>query len=489
MGGQIGIAVILVLAITAHAKDVFRYVDEESGQSHYMTGEPGKSVEGGWTFTNADGSYELTYRADEAGFQPKAEHIPVPVEDTNEVVEARANFYSLFKEHEAKVKEALEASETEQGEMVLDVKRKRETSEDDEEMEAKTEAKKSEKLVYAHGDLFGQPLKYSFHPFLGFVPNYAEKAEEMSEEAPDMKDMEYKFVPYFGFVPADGKSDDEGSDDDVRYKFDPLYGFVQVKKEGEDEPMEPVEEQEYKYVPYVGFVPLTDEDKESEDLVSYKFNPFYGFVEAKKEDEMESKDEPKYKFVPYYGFVPVNEKEMSEKSEEEEKDENMHLQYVFHPYHGYLPTMVKKPEMKMDEQLYTYNPMHGFVPVPEEEPEVEVEEPKERKKRDAQMFVYPSYPVYPQYVVPNVRYVVANVAKTAAAADETSEEETPQTLPAVVDTQVPLPGLVPVQIIRTPVIQQTQLQPLVVVQNPLPASQYPVIPNEPDSEKPGAFEF
>ena len=74
-------------------------------------GEPGKSVEGGWTFTNADGSYELTYKADEAGFQPKAEHIPVPVEDTNEVVEARANFYSLFKEHEAKVKEALEAAE------------------------------------------------------------------------------------------------------------------------------------------------------------------------------------------------------------------------------------------------------------------------------------------------------------------------------------------------------------------------------------------
>ena len=215
---------------------------------------------------------------------------------------------------------------------------------------------------------------------------------------------------------------------------------------------------------------------------------------------MESKDEPKYKFVPYYGFVPVNEKEMPEDTEAEEDDEKMHLQYVFHPYHGYLPTMVKKPEMKMDEQLYTYSPMLGFVPVPEEKPEAEpeaesVEEPQERKKRDAQMFVYPTYPVYPQYVVPRVQYVVPvvpgakNVQAVKPAAEEASEEETPQTLPAVVDTQVPLPGLVPVQIIRTPVIQQAQIQPLVVVQNPLPASQYPVIPNEPDSEKPGAFEF
>ena len=217
-------------------------------------------------------------------------------------------------------------------------------------------------------------------------------------------------------------------------------------------------------------------------------------------DEMESKDEPKYKFVPYYGFVPVNEKEMPEETEAEEKEEEMHLQYVFHPYHGYLPTMVKKPEMKMDEQLYTYNPMVGFVPVPEEESEAEaepeaeaVEEPQERKKRDAQMFVYPSYPVYPQYVVPSVQYVVPGAKNVLQAvkpdAEAPSEEESPQTLPAVVDTQVPLPGLVPVQIIRTPVIQPAQIQPLVVVQNPLPASQYPVIPKEPDSEKPGAFEF
>ena len=82
--------------------DLFRYEDEETGQSHYMTGEPGKAVEGGWAFTNPEGNYELVYKADEGGFQPQAAHIPVPVEDTNEVTEAKTSFYSLYEEHKAK---------------------------------------------------------------------------------------------------------------------------------------------------------------------------------------------------------------------------------------------------------------------------------------------------------------------------------------------------------------------------------------------------
>merc|ERR1719367_1059757 len=88
------------------ANDVFRYEDEETGSSHYMTGEPGKAVEGGWAFTNPDGTFKLVYKADEMGFQPEAEHIPVSVEDTNEVTEAKATFYSLRDEHIAKVEAA-----------------------------------------------------------------------------------------------------------------------------------------------------------------------------------------------------------------------------------------------------------------------------------------------------------------------------------------------------------------------------------------------
>ena len=60
-----------------------------------FTGEPGKAVEGGWKFTNGDGTFELVYKADEAGFQPEADHIPVHGEDTDEVKEAQTQFYSL----------------------------------------------------------------------------------------------------------------------------------------------------------------------------------------------------------------------------------------------------------------------------------------------------------------------------------------------------------------------------------------------------------
>merc|ERR1712241_1163726 len=102
---RFGIA-LLVLVSVVTAKDVFRYDDEKTGQSHYMTGDPGASVEGGWAFTNPDGTFELVYKADEGGFQPAADHIPVSVEDTNDVTEAKSTFYTLFKEHEAKVAEA-----------------------------------------------------------------------------------------------------------------------------------------------------------------------------------------------------------------------------------------------------------------------------------------------------------------------------------------------------------------------------------------------
>merc|ERR1712223_1010251 len=100
-----GIA-LLVLISVATAKDVFRYDDEETGQSHYMTGDPGTSVEGGWAFTNPDGTFELVYKADEGGFQPAADHIPISVEDTNDVAEAKTIFYTLFEEQKAKVEAA-----------------------------------------------------------------------------------------------------------------------------------------------------------------------------------------------------------------------------------------------------------------------------------------------------------------------------------------------------------------------------------------------
>merc|ERR1739847_181202 len=96
---QIGIVLLVLTGVTT-AKDVFRYEDEETGQSHYMTGDPGQSVEGGWKFTNGDGTFELTYKADEEGFQPTADHLPV----------------SLDEEAKARVAEAVAAAESESAE-------------------------------------------------------------------------------------------------------------------------------------------------------------------------------------------------------------------------------------------------------------------------------------------------------------------------------------------------------------------------------------
>merc|ERR1712223_265931 len=219
------------------ANDVFRYEDEETGATHYMTGEPGKAVEGGWAFTNPDGTFKLVYKADEMGFQPEAEHIPVPVEDTNEVTEAKATFYSLFDEHKAKVDAAI----AEDAAAVVDARRKRE--------------------AHGHG--------FKFHPYHGFVPV---GAKDDTEEV-----KEFKFLPYHGFVPADETVEGEEillknlhpyhkKMTDKRFKLDPYRGFVPILEE----------EPELKFHPYYGFVPA----EEDEEVKEFKFLPYHGYIPA-----------------------------------------------------------------------------------------------------------------------------------------------------------------------------------------------------------------
>merc|ERR1711963_930753 len=431
-------------------KDVFRY--EEADQSHYMTGEPGKAVEGGWTFTNPEGSYELVYTADEMGFQPKAAHIPVPVENTNEVVDATAKFYSLYNEHKAKV----EAAIAEDAAAVVDARRKKREAhgvhpkfkfhpyygyvpkdakeeveepkefkflpyhgfvpadeviegeeallknlhpyhqkmaskkfkldpyygfipimEDDAPAAVSERKKRDTETVEKSQDLTLPPHPYNFHPFLGLG---AVKPE-------DSENKLYKYIPYYGFVPAEKEEENEEAIEGeegqktVLYKYDPLYGFVKA-----DQEIKPLEEQEYKYTPYVGFVPVTGE--EEEDVKTYKFNPFYGFVEKTDEDTVDMKDQ-QYKFVPFYGFVPVNED-----GEVEETAKNYgNLKYTFHPYYGFLPTPT---DGEVETQLYKLDPVVGFYPSEKEETQ-EAELDAKRKKREAQFLLNPvvPVPVYP----------------------------------------------------------------------------------------------
>lgn len=77
---QIFMLVCVVGLASAYPGDVFRYADEDTKQSHYMEGEPGTRVSGGWAFESPEGkNYELTYQADELGFQPQADYIPLQV--------------------------------------------------------------------------------------------------------------------------------------------------------------------------------------------------------------------------------------------------------------------------------------------------------------------------------------------------------------------------------------------------------------------------
>merc|ERR1712172_299757 len=471
--------------------DVFRYEDEATGQSHYMTGEPGMAVEGGWTFTNPEGSYELVYKADEGGFQPEAAHIPVSVEDTNEVTEAKAAFYSLYDDHKAKVEAAAAVSE----------RKKRDVM--DMSME------KSQDLT-----LPPPPHPYNFHPFLGLGGVKPEDSENKL----------YKYVPYYGFVPAEEKADEEdpeaeGEDEEkeeILYKYDPLYGFVKA-----DEEMKPLEEQEYKYTPYVGFVPATGD--EDEDVKTYKFNPFYGFVEKNDEDREQTAEEMKdqqYKFVPFYGFVPVNED-----GEIEETAKNYgNLKYTFHPYYGFLPTPT---DGEVEAQLYKLDPVVGFYPSEKTE-EVEVEEvgaelEAKRKKRDAQFLYVPPHHLTAQYLpvlYPHIAPIATQVQNTPGrvadeedtkpgpveffvpgrvATEEETGESTEETKPAVaplvpinqallhpvtypVGYPVGYPAIVPVTQVVYPV-QPVQGQAM------LPEEEFPVIPHNEEDTKPGPVEF
>merc|ERR1712172_331056 len=434
--------------------DVFRYEDEATGQSHYMTGEPGMAVEGGWTFTNPEGSYELVYKADEGGFQPEAAHIPVSVEDTNEVTEAKTNFYSLYDDHKAKVEAAAAVSE----------RKKRDVM--DMSME------KSQDLT-----LPPPPHPYNFHPFLGLGGVKPEDSENKL----------YKYVPYYGFVPAEEKADEEdpeaeGEDEEkeeVLYKYDPLYGFVKA-----DDEIKPLEEQEYKYTPYVGFVPVTGD--EEEDVKTYKFNPFYGFVEKTDEDNEETAEEmseQQYKFVPFYGFVPVNED-----GEVEETAKNYgNLKYTFHPYYGFLPTPT---DGEVEQQLYKLDPVVGFYPSEKEDTE-ETELDAKRKKRDAQFFVNPVYnPVYPVYhPVQQVVYVPTVPTETEGQAGKTAAntDETPESVPNPGAVLPLYPGS------TAPIVnfgnQFLFRYPLTYPVAALPETQYPVIPHDPEDAEQGPVEF
>merc|ERR1712110_1319609 len=528
--------------------DVFRYEDEATGQSHYMTGEPGKAVEGGWTFTNPDGSYELVYKADEGGFQPEAAHIPVSVEDTNEVTEAKTTFYSLYDEHKAKVEAAIAKNGDE---AVVDARRKRDAhgfyklhpyhaaaKEGKEVKEFKflphhgfvpaDETVPGEEALLKNLHPYHKKMaskKFKLDPYHGFVPIMEEEApaavsERKKRDVMDMsmekkprfdstspspslqfssifglggvkpEDSEnklYKYVPYYGFVPAEGKTDEEDpeAEGEDEEKEEILYKYDPLYGFVKaDDEIKPLEEQEYKYTPYVGFVPVTGD--EEEDVKTYKFNPFYGFVEKTDEDNEETAEEMREQ---QYKFIPFyGFVPVNEDGEVEETAKNYgNLKYTFHPYYGFLPTPT---DGGVEQQLYKLDPVVGFYPSEKEDTE-ETELDAKRKKRDAQFFVNPVYnPVY--HPVQQVVYVptVSTETKEPTGKTAVNTDETPETVPNP-GAVVPLyPGSTG-PIVTAPFFGNQFLfrYPLNYPVAVLPETQYPVIPHDPEDAEKGPVEF
>jgi len=419
---QIGIVLLVLTGVTT-AKDVFRYEDEETGQSHYMTGDPGQSVEGGWKFTNGDGTFELTYKADEEGFQPTADHLPVSPDDTNEVSEAKTAFYSLYEEAKARVAEAVAAAESESAETAEKV----------------VEVSKREAHPPSWRRFWRRHHPFGYRHFYHYMHPKTENMEDM--EAEEAK--KFKFVPLKGFVPLE---EDEETAAPL-FKFIPYRGFIPEMKDD-------MEDKVYTYSPFYGYVPTTEKDamnlptfkfmkgagfvrnvemKEemSEDKI-YKYVPHLGFVPEDKEikepmfkgpghyfyDNSHLKD-MRYKFVPYYGFVPIKpemetgdveavetvRRKKREDDMEVEADDNMMVEskqeltlmspfggyvhhepkditYEFHPYYGYVPKLKESSEnedQEKEEKLYKYVPFYGFVEHKEEEMESSEDEKEEVK--------------------------------------------------------------------------------------------------------------
>ena len=198
------------------------------------------------------------------------------------------------------------------------------------------------------------------------------------------------------------------------------------------------------------------------------------------EETAEEMSEQQYKFVPFYGFVPVNED-----GEVEETAKNYgNLKYTFHPYYGFLPTPT---DGEVEQQLYKLDPVVGFYPSEKEDTE-ETELDAKRKKRDAQFFVNPVYsPVYtPVYPVQQVVYVPTAPKETEGQTGKTVEK-TPEIVPNP-GTVVPLyPGSTG-PVVNAPFLPIFRY-PLIYPSAALPEEQYPVIPHNPEDAEQGPVEF
>ena len=343
-----------------------------------MEGEPGVSVSGGWEFSAPEGdSFKMNYAADENGYQPQGDHLPVHVVDTEEVKNAKTQFYAAFEEKSNEL-EALNGKRVER-------------AAEDEDMKEKV----------GH-----------YAPFYGYFPRQwnpkmKESVEKMQKHQMELKDLREKYMktrhetleklgkhpayPYFH----------------VYYYPQHLIPDMKISEEELSKIQADLKEVDEKYMKEMQ--EKVDELKEDFPYYPNFYPPITHFpvneIDAKKEDETMPKAVPKYYpfhhySYPHYYTYSHKAMEHGEKAEKESMDMKSGISPKHNPHFPY-------------HYGYTFP-----KPVEQEKVEVEKEATVEemensRRKRSEETVVQPAFTYatyYPSYYPANAVYYPSAVS-------------------------------------------------------------------------------
>ena len=289
------------------------------------------------------------------------------VEDTNEVVEAKTNFYQLYEEAKQKAIEAVDETEEAadntpvsaiEKDDDIEVVRTRRGDEDAkaEEVEAEKGEATTEEAVKAEDAVDGDKAR-------------SNDQEEMMVE-PDMKAAIKRVGNYFYFnqMNPGAVAQKKSAVNAPKLVYHPYYGYIPVAAEKKDSDMKAV-----------------DPEKEPAKQF-YIYNPYQGYIpvpQAKEGEKVSEKAEQKFEFHPYFGYIPVSDQKKVEMKASEEKREK----YVYHPYFGFMPiSQLKGAEKEMKEnQKFYFDPYYGFIPVAAKTEEEKMEAAEEMEKVEEEM--------------------------------------------------------------------------------------------------------
>ena len=378
--------VVGLVAIQVNCKEIFRYEDSDSKQLHYMEGEPGNAVNGGWEFVAPEGvNYELNYIADGNGFQPQGDYLPVHVDDTEDVKKAKVQFYKAFDETDAKLKS-------------LNTKR-------------------------VEREAVDTPSHYA--PFYGYFPRHLAQEPKLSKEEVEKVQMEMKSIHEKYMEVRKEKLQMLAKNSPYHYPYmyyypEHLVPDTKISEEELEKIHSEMKEADKKYM---------DDMKVQMDTLAEDF-PYYP------------------NFYPKITHFPVKENNDVEGENEDQKEPMMSkfrpFYYNFPQYYTYSHGMKDGADMKKDSQLphpYPYfshyygHPKHAMPEAAEGKMEMEdvaVEATEDsRKKRDVTrpVFTYASYPrlispsYYPSYYPLSAAYhpSVAHVTRTVVKLDDVAD--------------------------------------------------------------------